>query len=171
MRTVVFFGSARTGKTTLVYHLASMLAELGESVLAVDLDPNPDLTNRFLPEAVLESFWNVEPPHTVCRVLDGHRFTASVDENPGITLLIGDPDLAALDEGAARRLVERATQSETAWTLVDVGPNLGVLNRAAVRAADCIVIPLRPDRVSWLSLRTFGSSLRGWRSDSFAVGY
>ena len=45
------------GNTTLVYHLASMIAERGETVLAVDLDPQVLLTRMFLTEEQLEPLW------------------------------------------------------------------------------------------------------------------
>jgi chromosome partitioning protein len=40
--------------TTLVFHLAHMLAGKGVSVLAVDLDPQSNLTAMFLAEERLE---------------------------------------------------------------------------------------------------------------------
>ena len=39
-----FNNKGGVGKTTLVYHLAWMLTELGRSVLVVDLDPQANLT-------------------------------------------------------------------------------------------------------------------------------
>ena len=40
MKTVVFFNNkGGVGKTTLVYHIAWMMKELGKKVLAADLDP------------------------------------------------------------------------------------------------------------------------------------
>jgi len=45
------------GKTSLVYHLAWMLSEIGERVLVCDLDPQANLTASFLSEGELESLW------------------------------------------------------------------------------------------------------------------
>ena len=45
------------GKTTLVYHLAWMYAELGFSVVAADLDPQANLSAVFLREDRLEELW------------------------------------------------------------------------------------------------------------------
>lgn len=47
--------------------------------------------------------------------------------------------------------------------LLDVGPNLGALNRAALIAADCVVVPLAPDLYSIQGLRNLGPTLRRWR--------
>lgn len=67
MRTVAFFNNkGGVGKTTLVYHLASMIADRGENVLAVDLDPQANLTSMFLDEDELEQLWpNGDHPKTI----------------------------------------------------------------------------------------------------------
>jgi chromosome partitioning protein len=48
--------------------------------------------------------------------------------------------------------------------LVDVGPSLGALNRAALVASDHVVIPLAPDLFSLQGLRNLGPTLRTWRA-------
>lgn len=53
----VFNNKGGVGKTSLVYHLAWMLADLGRSVLAVDLDPQANLTAAFLDEEQLVRLW------------------------------------------------------------------------------------------------------------------
>ena len=52
-----FNNKGGVGKTSLVYHLAWMLSERGERVLACDLDPQANLTASFLSEDELESLW------------------------------------------------------------------------------------------------------------------
>ena len=49
--------------------------------------------------------------------------------------------------------------------LVDVGPNLGALNRAALVTADHVVVPLAPDLYSIQGLRNLGPTLRRWRRE------
>ena len=50
MKTVTLFNNkGGVGKTTLAYHLAWMFREIGLNVLAVDLDPQSNLTTAFLP--------------------------------------------------------------------------------------------------------------------------
>ena len=59
MTTVAFFNNkGGVGKTSLVYHLAWMLRELGHQVIAADLDPQANLTGMFLDETSLERLWN-----------------------------------------------------------------------------------------------------------------
>jgi hypothetical protein len=47
--------------------------------------------------------------------------------------------------------------------LIDVGPNLGAINRAALLAADFVVTPLAPDLYSIQGLRNLGPTLIDWR--------
>ena len=49
--------------------------------------------------------------------------------------------------------------------LVDVGPNLGALNRAALVTANHVVVPLAPDLYSIQGLRNLGPTLRRWRRE------
>lgn len=52
-----FNNKGGVGKTSLVYHLAWMFSEMGMRVVAVDLDPQANLTSAFLPEDTLEGLW------------------------------------------------------------------------------------------------------------------
>lgn len=53
-----FNNKSGVGKTSLVYHLAWMLYDMGHRVLACDLDPQANLTAAFLNEERLESLWD-----------------------------------------------------------------------------------------------------------------
>jgi cellulose biosynthesis protein BcsQ len=56
---ITFFNNkGGVGKTSLVYHLAWMLSEMGHRVIACDLDPQSNLTAAFLDEEQLEALWN-----------------------------------------------------------------------------------------------------------------
>ncbi len=55
-----FNNKGGVGKTSLVYHLAWMFAQMGKRVVAVDLDPQANLTSAFLPENELELLWDSE---------------------------------------------------------------------------------------------------------------
>jgi cellulose biosynthesis protein BcsQ len=49
--------------------------------------------------------------------------------------------------------------------LIDLGPNLGATNRAALIAADFVVFPLSADLFSLQGLRNLGPTLRRWRTE------
>ena len=58
---------------------------------------------------------------------------------------------------------EAADRTDAEFVLLDVGPNLGAINRAVLVAADHVVIPLAPDLFSLQGLRNLGPTLRKWR--------
>jgi cellulose biosynthesis protein BcsQ len=58
----VFNNKGGVGKTTLTFHLAHALAELGHKVLAVDLDPQCNLSIYSLPVEDIQAIWDAENP-------------------------------------------------------------------------------------------------------------
>jgi cellulose biosynthesis protein BcsQ len=64
-----------------------------------------------------------------------------------------------------RVLLGAAGQREAKLVLIDVGPNLGAINRAAIMAANYVVFPLAPDLFSLQGLRNLGPTLRDWRAE------
>lgn len=59
-----FNNKGGVGKTSLVYHLAWMFSEMGKKVVAIDLDPQANLTSAFLPESELEDLWDIDASPT-----------------------------------------------------------------------------------------------------------
>jgi cellulose biosynthesis protein BcsQ len=194
MKTIAFFNNkSGVGKTTLVYHLAWMFAELGLSVLVADLDPQANLSSMFLDEDTLEAIWT-EPqtPRTVvgslAPLMDGTgdvMMPWMAEIAPGIALVVGDLALSARVEDELssrwsdcldrkpiafrvitsfwRLLAKAAVERQADIVLMDVAPSLGALNRAALIAASHVVIPLVPDLTSIQGLMNLGPTLRGWR--------
>ena len=82
MRIITFFNNkGGVGKTTTVYHVAWMLSELGIKTIAVDLDPQSNLTSMFLTEERLEEIYSQELPitilHAINPVVSGDPFYTS----------------------------------------------------------------------------------------------
>lgn len=190
---IAFFNNkGGVGKTSLVYHLAWMYADLDYHVLAADLDPQANLTSAFLDEDRLIQVWvDEQDEHTIYDFLRplirgvgdiADPVVEHVDDMLGV--LVGDLDLSKFedqlsevwpkcmdgDERAFRvmsafwRILMRAAAQERAdLILMDLGPNLGAINRAALIAVDYVVIPLAPDLFSLQGLRNLGPTLREWR--------
>lgn len=71
MKIIAFFNNkGGVGKTSLVYHLAYMFAEMGRKVLAVDLDPQANLTSMFLDDERLIELWEQNQGYTIVDGLD-----------------------------------------------------------------------------------------------------
>lgn len=64
-----------------------------------------------------------------------------------------------------RIMQKTATVHKADVILMDLGPNLGAINRAALIAADYVVVPLSPDLFSLQGLRNLGPTLRRWREN------
>src|SRR5205807_3363805 len=64
------------------------------------------------------------------------------------------------------RIIQKAAKQHNAsLVLIDLGPNLGAINRAALIAADYVAVPLSPDLFSLQGLRNLGPTLRRWREE------
>jgi chromosome partitioning protein len=192
MRTIAFFNNkGGVGKTSLVYHLAWMFADRGIQTLAVDLDPQANLTSMFLDEGRLEELWpDGEHPDTVYGairpILKGvgdiakphiEKITEKLGLIPGDLglsrfedkLSAAWPNCQLGDESAFRtmtafhRLVQHGADQGSELVLIDVGPNLGAINRSALIASDQVCLPLAPDLFSLQGLKNLGPTLNEWR--------
>ena len=56
----IFNNKGGVGKTTLMYHLAHILSEMGKKVLILDLDPQCNMSLYGMPEEDLEKIWQYE---------------------------------------------------------------------------------------------------------------
>jgi cellulose biosynthesis protein BcsQ len=191
LKTIAFFNNAGgVGKTTLVYHVAHMLSRLGCPTLAVDLDPQANLTAAFLVEWKLEVLWKLEEDTILTCVeplLEGTgdvHITKPLKVGEDLHLIPGDLGLSRFEDklsdswprgynndpaalratSAFHRIVQAAgTEVGAVVALIDVGPNLGAINRAALLAADYLVIPLAADLYSLQGLKNLGPTVRDWR--------
>ena len=62
-----------------------------------------------------------------------------------------------------RALHAAGDSREAQIALIDVGPNLGALNRAALVSSDAVIVPLAADLFSLRGLRNVGRALAEWR--------
>ena len=189
-----FNNKGGVGKTSLVYHLSWMLSELGYSVVAVDIDAQANLTAAFLNEDELEELWEKKSgPETIYRVIEpltrvGDLLKPGLKEiSRQLHLVPGDVALATFEDilseawpnsmGDASlyrpyRIITAfwqiaqmaARQAEADLVIVDVGPNLGAINRSALIASDYVAIPLGADLFSLQGLKNLGPTLHSWRN-------
>ncbi|MFF0314275.1 ParA family protein [Micromonospora sp. NPDC005252] len=198
----LFNNKGGVGKTTLTYHLAHMLQRLGHRVLAVDLDPQSNLTAAFLDDEALEDVWQESNGASGAEEADQGAPTVAAAVKPimegmgdilpcravtiaeGLWLVAGDLTLSSFEDRlseawpkgftgdpaalrtttAFHRIIQAAAREVDAdIVLIDVGPNLGAINRAALLAADTVLVPLAADLFSLRGLRNLGPTLRAWR--------
>ncbi len=190
---IAFFNNkGGVGKTSMVYHLSWMFSDRGLRVIAADLDPQSNLTAAFLDEDRLERVVpdNGHPLTVFGAIQPLKQGTGDIADphveliSDRLGLILGDMALSTFEddlsevwpkclEGDPRafrvisafwRLVQQAGQQQSADViLVDLGPNLGAINRSALIASDYVVIPLGPDLFSLQGLRNLGPALQAWR--------
>jgi cellulose biosynthesis protein BcsQ len=195
MKTIAFFNNkGGVGKTTLVYHFTYMLAELGYKCLAVDLDPQANLTSMFLSDDKLADIYDNEASRpTILEAIKplekgiGDIKAATIHNiTDKIGLLAGDLELSMFedklsenwgkcndgDEAAFRiissfyRIISEAgNRIDADYCIIDIGPNFGAINRATLIAADYVVVPMAADLFSLQGLKNLGIRLEKWRNE------
>lgn len=174
---IAFFNNkGGVGKTSLVYHLAWMYADIGVRVVAADLDPQANLTSAFLDDDRLEALWpegehaetvfgcvqpllrgtgDITHPHLEDVMVQGSLFYG----NP-IALLVGDLLLSTFEDDLSdvwprcldgnerafrvvsafwRMMQQAATTHRADIILMDLGPNLGAINRSALNLSNQLI--------------------------------
>ncbi|MGW4059101.1 ParA family protein [Amycolatopsis sp. NPDC004747] len=179
------------GKTTLVYNVGLALASHGHRVLFVDLDPQANLTSAALAEAPLEAFisggrtvydclkplidrsGDVNPVDPVqirksAWILPGHIALSEFEEiapTGWIEAVAGNPGGFRTSTAVFRLVTDTARRVNADFIMMDLGPNVGALNRTAILASTGFVIPLAPDLFSLTALSSVGKSAALWVSE------
>lgn len=148
------------GKTTTVVNLAAALAEMGQKVIAIDLDPQAHLTIHL----------GVNPEIAGTGVYDVLTKSAKVSETlqqvrPNLYLLASSIDLVGAESElvsiVGREIILREALAEIEddfdYLIVDCAPSLGLLTLNGLAAVEDVLIPLQPH---FLALQGFGKLLQ-----------
>lgn len=190
MKSIAFFNNkGGVGKTTLVYHVAYMMSELGYKVIVADLDPQANLSSMFLSESLL--YQKIKNEKSITKGIKpllkglGDIDKVHVEKiNNNIGLIIGDLDLSVFEDELSKswgecidkkepafrkissfyRILNNAAKETRAnFILIDMGPNLGAMNRAALISTDFVVFPVGADLFSVQGISNVGRAMKEWR--------
>jgi chromosome partitioning protein len=157
-RTVLAVANQKGGvaKTTSVASIGAALAELGQSVLLVDLDPQACLTFSL---GIDPEDLELSVHHVLTKGLDPAEVIIETDD--GVDLLPATIELARAEadlltrtgrehvlRGALDDLAASGSARSYDWVIVDCPPSLGVMTVAALTAADAVVVPLQCETLS-----------------------
>lgn len=190
----IFNNKGGVGKTTYLYHVAHLLAKKGKKVLLVDLDAQCNLSAYAITDKELEQSWNdrgnsiwniVKPVYE--RLGDvRNRKPTQLRDNDNLFLVPGDVLLSNFEDtlgntwssakggdlgdlrvqSAIYRYIKKmAKQIEAGIVLLDLGPNLGALNRAVLSSSHYFIVPISPDLFSIRGTRNLGDKLVGWHKE------
>ena len=193
MKTLALFNNkGGVGKTSLAYHLGHMFAELGNRVVFADLDPQANLSSMCLNDERIEALWDLKPRPTIFGAIERLKRGVSDIETiqaEAITnrvfLIPGDLQLSEIEDDLSqlwpkcldrderafrvttalyRVVADVASRVGASLAILDVGPNFGAINRAALLAADYVLVPVAPDLFSMQGLENVGPRLKAWRN-------
>jgi len=150
---VIAFANQKGGvaKTTSTLNLGVALAEQGQSVLAVDLDPQGNLT--------MSQGWNPdEIDRSMFDVLVHRLAITEIIRKNEIEVAVASIDLAGAELALSamigrERALEKAllpVRESYDWILIDTPPSLGLLTINAFVAATGVIVPVQCE---YLSLR------------------
>lgn len=189
-----FNNKGGVGKTSMIYHLAWMFASLGKRVVIFDLDPQSNLTAAFLNEDEIEAVWNQQNEgSTIYNCVNPLAGVGDIAEpvlkniTTDLYLLPGDIRLSDYESVLSKEWSESmgdrnlyrpmrilssfwqvmqmaADNVQAEIILIDIGPNLGAINRSALVATDYVVIPMGADLFSLQGLKNLGPTLREWKN-------
>jgi len=137
-------------KTTSVASIGASLAELGQRVLLVDLDPQACLTFSL---GIDPEHLDLSVHHVITKGVDPREVIVTTED--AVDLLPATIELARAEADlltrTGREYVIRAVLAgldEYDWVLLDCPPSLGVLTVAALTAASGVLIPLQCETLS-----------------------
>lgn len=190
-----FNNKGGVGKTSLLYHLAWTFEKMGKRVIVADIDPQSNLTVAFLDEEQVNEIWTQEEEgstiYTCVKPIQGvhdivspklRKITSNLHLIPGdIALSTFEDSLSSawpnsLGDSSLYRplriissfwhiMHEASRQVDADLVLVDIGPNLGAINRSVLIATDYVIIPLGADLFSLQGLKNLGPTLDSWRTN------
>ncbi|MCW2784521.1 MAG: soj 1 [Marmoricola sp.] len=138
-------------KTTTVASLGTALAELGQRVLLIDLDPQACLTFSL---GIDPEDLDLSIHHVLTKGVPATEVMVTTED--GVDLLPATIELARAEadlltrtgrEYVIRTVVEEL-EDDYDWVLLDCPPSLGVLTVAALTAATGVLIPLQCETLS-----------------------
>ncbi len=170
------------GKTTLAMQLAHTASSMGLRTLAVDLDPQSNLSQALMGSKKYVDHIVASKP-TVVQIFDGYVPTSSKNGSPQL-LDIGKvivkkagywtnstldliPSRLELSRslknphGKERRLAKAIAQVQNAYDLViiDCAPTESILTEAAYFASRYVIVPIKPEFMATIGLPLLARSL------------
>ena len=129
------------GKTTITFNTAIGLAEQGYKILAIDNDPQGNLTSAFLeqPENLSADIFSIYSDETVIPI--------QIQENLffiGATISLSRISESDFDLVFKLKEYLEGIKQNYDYILIDCLPSFGYLNLSALNASDYVVIPVKP---------------------------
>lgn len=155
------------GKTTTCINLAAAFAKAGKKVLAVDLDPQANVTSCLLPDYFADPVGGIGD--LMKQTALGHPGPAQVySTSEGFDLIpshvgLAEADLYLVTVISRETILKRILSSmanEYDIILIDCLPSLGLLLTNALVAADAVIIPMQREPYALQGLGTLLNTIQ-----------
>jgi chromosome partitioning protein len=154
------------GKTTMSFNVAHALKEKGKKVLAIDLDPQGNLSMLFHTDSDYNIYHLMVNSVKELKVLHSPVLASDVIVKGAVDVIPGGQDLSGFDLTVAsvntpRQLILKKFLEQNLLTkrydyiIIDCPPTLGLLVINALCASDGVIVPFRPDDFSSKGLDHF----------------
>lgn len=140
----IFNNKGGVGKTTYLYHIANILADIGICTLMVDCDSQCNLTAYAIDDTEIKKSWS-DRGNSIYRVIQ--------------------PASIRVQIAIYRYIKFAAKKSKAQVVLIDLGPNLGALNRTVLGGCDYFITPLSPDLFSIKGTQNLGNKFVWWHDE------
>lgn len=158
------------GKTVTAFNLAYSLQKQGKKVLAVDFDPQANLTTCFGPEDVDTTIGDLMM--TAIGEEDFPERNEYICERNGVNFIPSSMQLSAVDaklrlEPGTERMLKMILdplRDSYDYILIDTCPSLGALNINAMTAADRVIVTANPQLLAMMGLQDFLKTVRKIRN-------
>ncbi|MDD3051411.1 MAG: ParA family protein [Candidatus Cloacimonetes bacterium] len=146
------------GKTTIAFNLAKGLAKKGNTILAIDNDPQGNLTSAFIgshqkPAADILNFYKNQAEIVIPQTIDNNLYLIGADIHLSKVSDSGIDVIFNLKEGLDRM------KNRYDYVIIDCLPSFGYLNMAALKASDYVLVPTKPAPFSLEGLRDLFDSV------------
>lgn len=155
------------GKTTTTHELASQLKKMGKKCLAIDIDPQQNLS-RCSGSELVGYCSALEMLRKECSAEDAIQNTSNYDIIPSNkSLKKADREFTQPGDIFLLKKALKSVKDKYDFILIDTPPNLGILPQMALTAADYVIVPLEASANSLQGMGQLQEMIDQVKEDNF----